>query len=136
MKSKPRNRHEPSAHEKCQKIDQAIAAIDGGEITIIAERHNQLAMDFLQASDMEEVLDWVAVFLQEIKDIGPDRCFVGKFAARSDHRGFCDIFLFPYHWDSPSRGKRVYLKFGIKTVRDADGKTHNYYHATCHEDRA
>jgi hypothetical protein len=133
MKGNRRDRHEPSDKEKCQKIDQAIASIDAGNIAIIADRHNQLAMDFLDADDMDEVLDWVAVFLPEIKGVGPSRCFVGKYADPSNH--FRDIFLFPYHWDSPSLGKRVYLKFGIKTVQSADGKTHTYYHLDCHEDQ-
>ncbi len=136
MKNKPRDRHEPSAHEKCQKIDQAIAAFDAGNITIIADRHNQLAMDFLDATDMEEVFDWVAVFLQEIKTIGPVACFVGRYVYPSIHAGFDDLCLFPYHWDSPMLGERVYLKFGIKTVRTPDGQTHTYYHLDCHEDQA
>lgn len=133
MKGNRKDRHEPSDKEKCQKIDQAIAAIDAGDIAIIADRHNQLAMDFLDADDMDEVLDWVAVFLPEIKAIGPVRCFVGRYADPSNH--FREILLFPYHWDSPSLGKRVYLKFGIKTVKSEDGKTHTYYHLDCHEDQ-
>lgn len=31
MKNRPKDRHEPSAKEKCQKIEQAIAAFDAGE---------------------------------------------------------------------------------------------------------
>ncbi len=135
MKGKPRNRHEPSAHEKCQKIEQAITALDAGNITIIADRHNQQSMDFLDAVDMEEVLDWIAVFLREIRTIGPIACFVGKVAHPSDHGGFQDLHLFPYHWDSPSLGAQVYLKFGIKSVKDSNGNTHTYCHLDCHEDR-
>jgi hypothetical protein len=135
MQNPRKDRHEPSAKEKCQKIDAAIAAIEDGNISIIADRHNQLAMDFLAASDMEEVLDWVAVFLQEIKAIGPVSCFAGRFAERCSHSGFNDLFLFPYHWNSPSLGERVYLKFGIKTVQTPDDKTHTYYHLDCHEDQ-
>lgn len=135
MRRPQKSRHEPSAKEKCQKIDQAIAAIDDGSIAIIADRHNQLAMDFLEAVDMDEVLDWVAVFLQEIKDIGPTQCFVGRFADRCDrHPAYNDLFLFPYHWNSPSLGERVYLKFGIRTVTGPDGKSHTYCHLDCHED--
>lgn len=137
MRNKPKDRHEPSAKEIFQKIEQAIAAIDAGNIAIIGERHNQLAMDFLDAVDMDEVLDWVAVFLGEIKEIGPVRCFVGRFAERcTQHPGFSDLFLFPYHWNSPALGERVYLKFGIRTVTTTDGKTHTYCHLDCHEDQA
>ena len=135
MKPLRKSRHEPSAKEKCQKIDQAIAAINGDSIAIIADRHNQLAMDFLEADDMDEVLDWVAVFLREIKTLGPVQCFVGRFAERCSHAGFNDLFLFPYHWDSPSLGERVYLKFGIRTVTGPDGKSHTYCHLDCHEDK-
>jgi hypothetical protein len=134
MSKNSQSRHEPTAHEKCQKIEQAIAAIEDGNISIIADRHNQLAMDFLEADDMDEVFDWIDQFLQEIKIIGPVNCFVGKYAQRCHHPGFNDLFLFAYHWDSPSLGERVYLKFGIKTVKGPDGKSHNYYHLDCHED--
>ncbi len=136
MKRNPNDRHEPSRKEKCQKIDQAIAAIEAGSIAIIADRHNQLAMEFLEAETMDDVLDWVAVFLQEIKNLDPACCFVGRFAQRCNHPGFGDLFLFPYHWDSPSLEKRVYLKFGIQTVTQPDGKKHTYCHLDCHEDQA
>jgi len=135
MQNPRRDRHAPSPKEICQKVETALAALEAGDYQIIADRHNQVAMDFLGAVDMEEVLDWAAVFLQEIKQIGPVACFVGKYADRCSHTGFTDIFLFPYHWDSPSLGERVYLKFGIKTVQTADGKTHTYYHLDCHEDQ-
>ncbi|MCX6865343.1 MAG: hypothetical protein NTV46_03845 [Verrucomicrobia bacterium] len=136
MKSPRKDRHQPSPHEKCQKIEQAIKAIEAGAIAIIAERHNQLAMDFLEADDMGEVLDWVAVFLEEIRAIGPIQCFVGQFAESCTEPGYRDIYLFPYHWYSHSFGERVYLKFGIKTVKGLDGRTHTYYyHLDCHEDK-
>ncbi len=138
MKRRPlKTRHEPSDREKCQKIDQAIAGFDAGNLAIIADRHNQLAMDFLDADDMDEVLDWVVVFLQEIKSAGPVECFVGRHAMRcTQHPGYGDLFLFPYHWDSPSLGERVYLKFGIRTEQGPDGTTYTYCHLDCHEDQA
>ena len=136
MKPKKKKAHEPSDHERCQRIDQAIKAFaDGSNIFLIAEKHNQLAMEFLQAHDMDEVLDWVAVFLQEIKEIGPAQCFVGRYALPCYERGFEHLLLYPYHWDSPSLGERVYLKFAINTVVTPDGKIHHYYHLDCHEDQ-
>ena len=131
---KPKKPHEPGNREICQKVEQAIAALELGNITIIADRHNQLAMDFLGASDMDEVLDWVAVFLPEIKDAGPVQCFVGKYANPCSHKGFDDLLLYPFHWDSPSRKARVYLKFGIRTETSGTGKTYIYCHLDCHED--
>jgi hypothetical protein len=92
-------------------------------------------MDFLQANDMDDVLDWVAVFLQEIKQIGPVDCFAQKFVYPSYHTGFHDLLLFPYRWHSPSLGEWVYLKFGISTVTDSKGTTYTYCHLDCHEDQ-
>ncbi len=112
-----------------------MAAFDDGSIAIIADRHNQLAMDFLEAEDMDEVLDWIAVFLGEIKNIGPVECFVGRYAERCKHVGFDNLFLFPYHWASPTLRRNVYLKFAIKTVIGPDGKSHTYCHLDCHEDK-
>lgn len=72
--------HEPSDKEKCQKVDQAIAALEAGMeyFQIIAEKHTQLAFDFLGIKTTEDLADWALTFLYEIKETDPIQCFVGK----------------------------------------------------------
>ena len=127
--------HEPSDREKCQKIQQAITALEAGEefFQIIADKHNQLAFDFLNISDPMEIADWALTFLYEIQQADPVKCFVNKKAKRCSEPGYDKIFLFPYAIQSKHFDQKVYLKFGIKTRESKTGQTRYYCHCTLHE---
>jgi len=139
---RPKNNssHEPSDKEICRKIDEAIIAIDSTDSTpvIIDDRHTQPAFAFLGCSDLDTLYDWVQTFLHEIKNIGPVSCFAGtagRYVKRCDHSTFEDLFLYPYAFDSPTLGKTVYLKFGIRKSETEGTLTFTYMHLNCHANR-
>lgn len=132
--------HRPKPKEICSKVREALEAIEEDNIQIIDDRHNQEALELCQATDMEDVFDFVKMFLEEITAIGPEKCFnegnPRGTAERSYHKGYTDVFLFPYAWDSPSMQKRLYLKFGIrKKSKNRPHQILTYFHLDCHEDR-
>jgi hypothetical protein len=134
------NPHYPLTTEICNKVYEALEAVELDNIEIINDRHNQEAIEICEASSMDEVFDFIKVFLEEIKNIGPVQCFYAAkpsgIADRCYHPGFDDIFLFPYAWDSPSMGQRIYLKFGIrKKSKKRPHQLLTYFHLDCHEDR-
>jgi hypothetical protein len=135
-RAQPRPWHEPSDKEKCQKIDQAITALESGIefFQIIADKHNQLAFDLLGVSEAEEIADWALTFLHEIKAAGPIQCFVGRKAKRCYEAGYSNLFLFPYKIQSEYFDEIIYLKFAIQTLEPPSGKTYYYCHCTLHED--
>lgn len=132
--------YRPSNKEICNKVQDALEAIELNNIQIIDDRHNQEALEICHATNMDAVFDYVKVFLEEIKSIGPVQCFneakpSGKVEC-SYHRGYSDVFLFPYAWDSAYMQKRLYLKFGIlKKSKRRPHQLLTYFHLDCHEDR-
>lgn len=128
--------HEPGASEKCQKINQAIAALESGMeyFQIIADKHTEKAFDFLEVDTAEDLADWVLTFLHEFKEAGSIQCFVGKKAMRCREPGYQHLFLFPYKIQSIHFDEVVYLKFGIDKLVTKSVKTHYYCHCTLHED--
>lgn len=144
--------HEPTDREKCQKIDQAITALESGNASIIADKHLDKAYKFLgiepatpkssrlqdrQESEAEatsQLYDYVIEFLEEIKASGPAKCFFGNKAKRCLEPGYEHLFLFPYKIKSKHFKEVVYLKFGIDKFETSSGKTYYYCHCTLHED--
>jgi len=121
-------------NEKIRRVHEAIEALESGIPNIINEKHNQLAIDFLQAEDMAEVCDWVLSLLDEIRLLGPAECFHGKYVHQCYEKGYTDLDLFAYRWESELLGVKTYLKFGIRTVKDSRSKRHTYCHLDIHED--
>ena len=134
-KQQQKNSHRPSDKEICQKITQAIEALQANRYLFITSRHRSTENEFLQISTEEELLDWVAVFLDEIQEIGPVECFVNPNIPRCSHKGYKNLFLFAYAWRSLSLDEDAYLKFAIRKESTATGETRYYCHLDCHENR-
>lgn len=130
--------YRPSNKEIYSKVNAALEAVDLNNIQIIDERHNQEALELCHANTMDDVFDYVKMFLEEIKSIGPVQCFNEARPSGTVERSYHNtaIFLFPYAWDSPSMQKRLYLKFGIlKKSKHRPHQILTYFHLDCHEDR-
>lgn len=146
-RAQPRPWHEPSDKEKCQKIDQAITALEAGNAQVIADKHLDQAFKFLgiqpelpenvstqekqQAEEdaTAQMYDYIIQFLYEIKETGPIACFDGYKAKRCYEPGYQDLFLFPYIIQSQYHENEVYLKFAIKTLRE----NNHYCFCSLHE---
>lgn len=110
------------------RVAAAIAAVDAGHMTFIATKHVAADIQELGLADADAYGDAIFEFLHEIQEAGPDRCYAGgRPPQRCYEPGHKGLELFAYAWNSPSAGKRLYLKFAMK-----DG---HYYHLDCHEDR-
>lgn len=119
----------PTAKTIIKRVSEAIAAIADGRMSFIAP-NKHLANDLaeLDLDSADEYWDAIFEFLHEIKAAEPKCCYVGgRPPQRCYEPGAKDLELFAYAWTSPSKQRRLYLKFAVK-----DG---HYYHLDCHEDR-
>jgi len=128
--------HRPSDGEICGKVSGAIAALEAKppHFKIVAHKHDERAFRFLGVSNIADVLSWTLVFLKEIQEIGPTKCFIshGK-AERCTEPKFSDIFLFPYVFKSLHFEEKVYLKFGIRKSTMIQDPPHYYCHLDLHD---
>ncbi len=130
-----KNSFQPSGKEIWNHVTWAIEALEAGEdfIRIIANKHNDEALEFLEVDNMNDVFRWVLVFLREIKDIGPRKCFVPHgWADRCTESGYTDLFLYPYVFQSQYFTRTIYLKFAIRKTEDSE-TPHLYCHLDLHE---
>lgn len=132
----PPNRHPyiPGAKEVGKRVREAIRALEDGFYEIADNNQNARTFASLGVCSMDEVLEHVLVFLDEIQAIGPEKCYcgIGGKVEFSHKRGYTDVRLYAYTWDSAAMSKRMYLKFGI---RDRNSKIlFTYIHLSCHDD--
>jgi hypothetical protein len=132
----PTNRHPyvPGAKEIGKKVREAIHALENGNYEIADDSQNVRSFESLGVFSMDEVLELVLEFLDEIQALGPEKCYCGiggKVEFSHKHR-FTDVRLYAYHWLSERMQKRMYLKFGL---RNRDSKiSFTYIHLSCHDD--
>jgi hypothetical protein len=118
----------PSSKSIINRISDAIAAVDAGRMAFIATKHLAADIEELGLADAGDYWDAIFEFLHEIKTAGPANCYAGgRPPKRCYEPGFKGLELFAYAWDSPSAGRRLYLKFAMKES--------HYYHLDCHEER-
>ena len=124
----------PTHKERTKKLNEAIAALRAGRRVVIDEdRHFTADMDDLGSSDATSHYDRILAFLHEILSSGGADCYVGKFPPyQCYHSGFKNVDLFAFAWESPSEGKAMYLKFGIRLNK---GGEPTYLYLNCHEDQ-
>jgi hypothetical protein len=124
----------PSHKERTKKLAEALAALQAKRRVVIDEdRHFTADMDDLGSADAAEHYETIIEFLNEIQSAGGAECYVGKFPPyKCYHLGFEDVELFAFAWGSPSQGKRMYLKFGIRLSKKGDP---TYLYLNCHEDQ-
>jgi hypothetical protein len=132
----PPNRHPyvPGAKEIGKKVREAINALENGNYEIADDNQNARTFESLGVCTMDEVLEYVLEFLDEIQALGPENCYCGiggKVAFSHMHR-FTDVRLYAYHWFSTRMTKRMYLKFGLRNRNSKISFT--YIHLSCHDD--
>lgn len=131
-----RQRYRPTAKEVGKKIRDAISALENGEYLIVDESQNPRAFESLGVSTMQDVLEHVLEFLDEILRLGPEKCYcgIGGRVEFCNKKGFGDVRLYAYVWDSPSMTKRMYLKFGVRNRGETP--IFSYMHLSCHDDES
>lgn len=124
----------PTHKERSKKLDEAIAALEARRRVVIDEdRHYTTDMDELGSPDAAGHYLRILDFLHEIQTSGGADCYAGKFPPyKCYHPGFESIELFAFSWHSPSAGKAMYLKFGIRLNQKGEP---TYLYLNCHEDR-
>jgi hypothetical protein len=124
----------PSHKERTGKLKQAQEALAARRRVVIDEdRHFTADMDELGSGDAADHYLRVSAFVAEILVAGGAECYVGQFPPyKCYHAGFQDVELFAFAWDSPSVGKRMYLKFGIRLSKKGES---TYLYLNCHEDK-
>lgn len=129
-----RNPYVPGAKEVGKKVREAIRALEDGHYDIADSNQNARTFESLRVCTMDEVLEHVLDFLDEIKALGAENCYcgIGGKVEFSNKRGYTDVRLYVYHWFSTKMSKRIYLKFGL---RNRDSKiSFTYIHISCHDD--
>lgn len=123
----------PGAKEIGKKIREAIKALEDGNYHIVDENQNARTFDSLGVFTMEEVLEIVIEFLDEIQALGPEKCYcgIGGRVEFSNKRGYSDVRLYAYSWLSTKMSKWMYLKFGLRK-RGAE-ISFTYIHLSCHD---
>lgn len=131
-----RQRYRPTPKEVGNKIRDAIRALENGDYHIIDESQNARAFDSVGVSTMEDVLEHVLEFLDEILSLGPEHCYcgIGGCVEFCNKKGFRNVRLYAYVWDSPSMTKRMYLKFGVR--KKDETPVFSYMHLSCHDDES
>lgn len=131
----PSDSFQPSDKQIWDHVDQGIKALEKGtsHVRTIADKHNQEALEFLGVTSMNEVMDWVLVFLREIKDFGPRDCFISHgWVERCYEPDFSDLFLFPFVFTSAYFSDPIYLKFGIRK-NETTSEPNVYCHLDLHQ---
>ena len=129
-----RNSHRPGPGEVETKVREAIRALENGEYQIIDENQNVRTFASLGVNTMHDVLELVLEFLDEILAAGPHACFcgIGGRVEFCNKRGFGDVRLYAYAWNSGRMRKQMYLKFGLK--KRGETPVFTYLHLSCHDD--
>jgi hypothetical protein len=124
----------PSNREREKKLREAITALESGRYVFIDEdRHLYPDMAELGSESPEDHVEQVFGFLEEIQSAGGGYCYVGTYPPQRCYHGkFQNLELYAFAWQSPSAGKRMYLKFGIRLSRKDDSPT--FLYLDCHED--
>jgi hypothetical protein len=135
----PSDSFKPSGKQIWDHVAWAIEALEAGVdyTRFITDKHDDLAFDLLGVSEMPDVLDWVLVFLREIRDLGPQNCFIYHgWVDRSYEPDYEGLPLFPFVFESSHfPDKEIYLKFGVLKTNDA-ATPHLYCHLDLHESHA
>lgn len=134
MPSANRQPYFPGGKEVWKKVREAIKALEDGYYEIVDDSQNARTFESLQVYTMEEVLEWIIEFLEEIYAANAQDCFcgIGGRVEFCNKAGFSDVRLYAYHWDSEKMGKRMYLKFGLK--QRGSKTVFTYLHLSCHDD--
>lgn len=133
MSSKKNQPHFPGSKEVGTKIREAIKALENGTYEIVDDLQNARTFDSLGVDTMEDVLEHVIEFLEEIRELGPDKCFcgIGGRVEFCNKRGFSDLRLYAYRWFSENMSKWMYLKFGLR--KRGETSIFTYMHLSCHD---
>jgi len=131
-----RNPYVPGSKEIGKKVREAIQALEHGDYDIADENQNARTFDSLGVTTMEDVLEHVLEFLDEIQVLGPQQCYygIGGRVEFCNKKGYSDVRLYAYAWDSAAMNKRMYLKFGIRNRGAIISFT--YIHLSCHDDES
>lgn len=131
-----RNPYVPGSKEIGKKVWEAIQALEHGNYYIADENQNARTFDSLGVTTMEDVLERVLDFLDEIQALGPQQCYcgIGGRVEFCHKKGYSDVRLYAYAWDSAAMNKRMYLKFGIRNKSAIISFT--YIHLSCHDDES
>jgi hypothetical protein len=130
----PQGLRRPSDKERNKKLRDAVVALENGRYGFIdADRHLLEDMADIGSEDPEDHLERIWVFLEEIQSAGGGDCYVGSYPPQRCYHGhFQDLELYAFAWESPSAGKRMYLKFGIRLSKKDSSPT--FLYLDCHED--
>jgi hypothetical protein len=129
----PSDGNRPLSREICKKVNDALLAIQAGRRLLGVDKH--LTDDFraLDVYSLEELWEVLPALLQEIIHAKPPDCYVGGHPPRRSYdEEMLDMELWPYHWNSPSQGRMMFLKFAMKHDRSGNWW---YIHVDVHEDR-
>lgn len=131
----PPNRHPylPGDKEIGKKVREAIKALEDGYYDIADENQNSRTFESLGVFTMEEVLERVLEFLDEIQSLGSQNCYcgIGGKVEFSNKRGYSDVRLYAYRWLSTQMNKWMYLKFGLR--KRGSEISFTYIHLSCHD---
>lgn len=132
----PPNRqpYRPTPKEVGKKVRGAISALENGDYDIIDETRTAQTFEALDVNTMDDVLEKVLVFLDEILDLGPwdSYCGIRGLVEFCDKPGFNDVRLFAFAWYSETMTRRMYLKFGLR----GKSPVFSYMHLSCHDDES
>ena len=135
FETEPRDSIQPSNKQIWDHVDQGIKALEYGtsHVRIIADQHNQAALEFLDVDKMEDVLDWVLVFLKEIKEKGERSCFISHgWADKCTKINYEDVHLYPFVFQSSYFKDPIYLKFAIRKSATTN-EPNIYCHLNLHQ---
>lgn len=115
----------PSTHERKLKLRKAKQCLEEGNYAFADfDKAVGEIFDDLELSDADEVFQLI---LELLPEISPEDYKGGRPPAKSYEEKIKDCDLFPFAWHSNKLGKRMYLKFVIKT--DV------FFYVSLHEDR-
>jgi hypothetical protein len=130
-----RDRIHPLAKEICKKIKDALLALQAGRRQLGVQKHLLSDFEALGISCEQDLWNVLPTLLQEITDARPPECYChvgGHPPRRSTDEEMKGMELWPYHWNSPSQGRPMFLKFAMKRDKKGDWW---YVHVDVHEDR-
>ena len=117
----------PSEKEKSNKIREAISAIESGKRIIPMSKHFASDQEDLGIKDSKNLWELLLVFLREIEDLEPRRCYVGGRPPKKSYElEVAGKELWAYSWQSISMNKKMYIKFCL-----VGGY---YFYVGCHKD--
>ena len=116
----------PSNKEIFNKVRDGLAAVCAEQRRFASPKHFAADLDALELTSANDYWQLIEKLLGEILTAGPVACYAGgRPPKRSYEAGIKNAELWAYAWDSPSLGKRMYLKFVLENEW--------YLHVDCHE---